>query len=280
MFPSLYLIYVISSSLFLLILFPSLTPPSFLPPPPPTAPPTPSHPGATVLRFYLINHSALFGFMEGPLEACELQPWVKEVHKCTQRRQPIATLQTFPAPTRTEARAPIKRVVRGAWKAGDQASISRSAWLAVTVSAPVLWLPSLWNGHNSGYPNIPERHRRKCLRERVCFKWAENSQQSISSRVIRKMVLIFGVKVKSLSCVWLFATTWTVAYQAPPSMGFSRQEYWNGLPFPSPGDLPNPGIKPGSPALQADALPSEPPEKPIFWEEPFSISNIHRHSVA
>ena len=55
---------------------------------------------------------------------------------------------------------------------------------------------------------------------------------------------------------------WTVAYQAPQSMVFSRQEYWSGFPFPSPGDLPNPGIKPGSPALQADALPSEPPRKP------------------
>ena len=53
----------------------------------------------------------------------------------------------------------------------------------------------------------------------------------------------------------------TVAYQNPPAMGFSRQEYWNGLPLPSPGDLPNPGIKPGSLALQADALPSEPPGK-------------------
>ena len=51
----------------------------------------------------------------------------------------------------------------------------------------------------------------------------------------------------------------TAAYQAPPSLGFSRQEHWSGLPFPSPGDLPNPGIEPGSPALQADALPSEPP---------------------
>ena len=65
----------------------------------------------------------------------------------------------------------------------------------------------------------------------------------------------------SLSRVRLFATTWTVAYQAPPSMGFSRQEYWSGLPFPSPGDLPDPGIEPRSPALQADALPSEPPGK-------------------
>ena len=54
-------------------------------------------------------------------------------------------------------------------------------------------------------------------------------------------------------------TPWTVAYQAPPSMGFSRQEYWSGLPFPSPGDLPDPGIEPRSSALQADALTSEPP---------------------
>ena len=70
------------------------------------------------------------------------------------------------------------------------------------------------------------------------------------------------VKVKSLSRVRLFATPWTVAYQAFPSMGFSRQEYWSGLPFPSPGDLPDPGIGPGSPALEAGALTSEPPGKP------------------
>ena len=68
--------------------------------------------------------------------------------------------------------------------------------------------------------------------------------------------------MKSLSRVWLFVTSWTVAHQAPPSMEFSRQEYWSRLPFPSPGDLPDPGIKPGSPALQADALPYEPPGKP------------------
>ena len=70
------------------------------------------------------------------------------------------------------------------------------------------------------------------------------------------------VKVKSLSCVQVFATPWMVAYQAPPSMGFSRQKYQSGLPFPSPGDPPNAGIKPESPTLQADALPSEPPGKP------------------
>ena len=64
--------------------------------------------------------------------------------------------------------------------------------------------------------------------------------------------------MKLLSRVRLFATPWTVARQVPLSMGF-RQEYWSGLPFPSPGDIPNPGIKPRSPALQADALSSEPP---------------------
>ena len=68
------------------------------------------------------------------------------------------------------------------------------------------------------------------------------------------------MKVKSLSCVQLFATPWTVAYQATLSMGFSRQEYWSGLPFHSP-DPPNPGTEPGSPTLQADALPSELPGK-------------------
>ena len=67
--------------------------------------------------------------------------------------------------------------------------------------------------------------------------------------------------MKSLSRVQLFATPWTVAYQAPPSMGFSKEEYWSGFPFPSQGDLPHPGIKPGSPAFKTDALPSEPQGK-------------------
>ena len=70
--------------------------------------------------------------------------------------------------------------------------------------------------------------------------------------------------MKSLSRVRLFATPWTVAYKAPLSMDFSRQEYWSGLPFPSPGDLPNPEMEPGSPELQTDALPSEPPGK-SWW---------------
>ena len=70
------------------------------------------------------------------------------------------------------------------------------------------------------------------------------------------------------SCVQFFPAPWTVAHQAPMSMGFSRQEYWSGLPFLSPEDLPNPGIEPRSPSLQADSLTSEPPGKPqllSYW---------------
>ena len=68
-----------------------------------------------------------------------------------------------------------------------------------------------------------------------------------------------------LSCsvhVQLFLIPGTVAQQAPLSMGFSRQEYWSGWPIPSPADLPNPGIESGSPALQADSLPTDLPGKP------------------
>ena len=62
------------------------------------------------------------------------------------------------------------------------------------------------------------------------------------------------MNVKLLSHVQLFTTPWTVAHQASPSMGFTRQEYWSGLPFPSPGDLPHPEVESRSPSLQADAL--------------------------
>ena len=81
-------------------------------------------------------------------------------------------------------------------------------------------------------------------------------------------------KVKSLSHVRLFGTLWILAYQAPSSMEFSRQEYWSGLPFPSPADLPDPGIEPRSPALQTHALPSELLWK---WEELISPSQILDH---
>ena len=70
--------------------------------------------------------------------------------------------------------------------------------------------------------------------------------------------------MKSLNHVQLFATPWTVAYQASLTMGFSRQKYQSALPFPSPGDLSDPGIEPGSPTLQADSLPSKPPGKSYY----------------
>ena len=82
--------------------------------------------------------------------------------------------------------------------------------------------------------------------------------------------------MKSLSRVGLFATQWTVFYQASPSMGFSRQEYWSGLPFPSPGDLPDPRIEPVSPALEADALTFEPPGKHLVSKScPILSDPIH-----
>ena len=79
--------------------------------------------------------------------------------------------------------------------------------------------------------------------------------------------------MRVLSCVLLFVTPWTVARQAPLLMGFSRQEYWSGLPFPSPGDLPNPGIKPVSPALAGKFFTTEPPEKP----KEVYVSFINQH---
>ena len=67
--------------------------------------------------------------------------------------------------------------------------------------------------------------------------------------IIHSTLYIKEEEVKSLSRVWLFETPWTTAYKAPLSMAFSKQEYWSGLPFPSPGDLPDPGIEPWSPTL-------------------------------
>ena len=94
-----------------------------------------------------------------------------------------------------------------------------------------------------------------------------------------------------LSRVRLFATPWTVSYQAPLSMGFSGQEYWSGLPFPFPGDLPDPGIKPGFPTLEADALTSEyvyvspslpislPPRASVLHVEGSPVANDENHLV-
>ena len=70
-------------------------------------------------------------------------------------------------------------------------------------------------------------------------------------------------RAQSLSLVWLFVTPWTVPHQAPLFMGFSREEYWSGLLFPLPGDLPDPGIEPSSPVLVGGFFTTEPPETPL-----------------
>ena len=115
---------------------------------------------------------------------------------------------------------------------------------------------------------------KKVAKAKVTLNFSNSLSFPICCHVLSQTIflLLFGVSfsvhlcfwslvqhwsVKLLSRVWLFAIPWTGAYQAPPSMEFSRQEYWSGFPFPSPGDLPDPGIEPRSPALQADALLSE-----------------------
>ena len=75
------------------------------------------------------------------------------------------------------------------------------------------------------------------------------TRQTFVDKVMSLLFNMLSEEVKSLNCVQLFATPWTVAYRAPPSMGFSKQEYWSGLPFPSPGELPDPRIEPVSPTL-------------------------------
>ena len=93
------------------------------------------------------------------------------------------------------------------------------------------------------------------------------------SDTVRLQLLL--LLLSRFSRVRLCTTLSTAAYQAPPSMGFSRQEYWSGLPFPSPGDLPDSGIEPGSPVLQADSLPAELPGKPPLVSRYAQIASGH-----
>ena len=88
---------------------------------------------------------------------------------------------------------------------------------------------------------------------------------TVNNAQVEQGVLIYGGSLVAKSCSTL-ATPWTVARKAPLFLGFSRQEYWSGLLFPCPGDLPNPEIEPGSPALQADSLPTELPRKPLIYD--------------
>ena len=99
-------------------------------------------------------------------------------------------------------------------------------------------------------------HGQGALQGNLPLSWLNSREQHHLQETEKKE------KVLVAQSCQLFVTPWTVTRQAPLSMGFSRQEYWSGLSFLSSGDLPDPGIEPRSPALQADSSPSEPPRKP------------------
>ena len=116
--------------------------------------------------------------------------------------------------------------------------------------------PGKFHVPQGNWAHVPQLLKLTCLEPVLSNK---RSHRQKKKKRILKLLDLWKVKVKSLTCVQLFEIPWTVAYQAPPSMEFSRQEYLSGLPFPSPEDLPDPGIEPRSPALWADTLPSDPP---------------------
>ena len=136
-------------------------------------------------------------------------------------------------------------------------------WNAQNLAFPYSLIVQLWKDLFSRllFKNSFEEFQADVELERM-VSWSPNSVSSLSFSAYSFLSSL--VCAESLSPVWLFATLWTAAHQAPLSTGVSRQEYWSGLPCPPPGDLPKPGIEPRSPALQVDSLPSEPPGKPIL----------------
>jgi len=141
---------------------------------------------------------------------------------------------------------------------GERDDRGWDGWMASLTQWTWIWPSSVgwwWTGKSGVLQSMGS--------QRVGYNWAIELN-CITLQPPELSVAHSKVKVKamSLSCIRLLVTPWTVAYQVSLSMGFSRQEYWSGLPFPSPGDLPDPGIKPRSPILEADALTSEPPGKP------------------
>ena len=131
-------------------------------------------------------------------------------------------------------------------------------WVGVCIlfDSIFLWDPKFQPGKKK--KRFPES-----IKELIRFRGRKSKKTKQKQKHWGSIYLCIIWKWKLLSCVRLFTTPWTIAYQAPLSMEFSRPKYWNRWPFPSPGDLANPGIEPKSPTLQADSLSSEPPEKPI-----------------
>ena len=123
-----------------------------------------------------------------------------------------------------------------------------------------------WRAQSMGLQNRTYQHTQAqaALLQSLKICWHLGGNKQECERVFHLLFQLCVCVCESFSRVWFYVTPWTVACQASLSMGFSRQDYWSGLPFPSPGDLPNPGIEPRSCALQADSLPSEPPGKLLY----------------
>ena len=154
-------------------------------------------------------------------------------------------------------------------------------WLFVTPWTTVCQAPLImgfsWQEYWSGvpFPSPGESSQPRdwtqvsCVAGRFLISWTTREAQNNNNNLlwsrtwdIFQALLLFLIHAQMLSSVWLFVTPWTVVHQAPLSIEFSKQEYWSGLPFPSPGDFPHPGIESWSPALQKDSLPTESPGKP------------------
>ena len=135
-------------------------------------------------------------------------------------------------------------------KAGEGDDRGWDGWMA-----SLIWWAWVWASSGSwwwtGKPGVLQ------------FKGSQRVRHDWATEMNWTELMVVGGSVAK-SCLTL-ATPWTVACQVPLSLGFSRQEYWSGLPFPSPGDLPNPGVKPKSPSLQADSLGTELPGKSYIF---------------
>ena len=200
------------------------------------------------------------------------RPWSSHT---AMRRVDAEDSKNWPAASSTSA------VKRGQWQQFCPPWAELRSALAMT--------PSL--SQNKETPLVPPGNKMLVLIYSIFLYKLSQSSKKWKGKIILDPFIRWESERKLLSRVQLFATLWTVAYQAPPSMGFSRQEYWNELPFPSPGDLPYPGIKPGSPTLQADAFPSEPPGKPYQMRKytqtqvylsyiQIYITHVHRNTHA
>ena len=147
-----------------------------------------------------------------------------------------------------ELKSKTEQSVRGSWGV-------KWKGLQFCKTFPREW-PVFWRGVLISYSRVG--------RDKLPFHELKKGTFLQSSRGSGDFRQVVGErKCQLLSCFRLFANTWTIAHQTPLSMGFPRQEYWTGLPFTSPGDLPDSGIEPSSPALQADSLPSELPQQPL-----------------